>query len=91
MHELERERAIRVFSKRNEFRTDGLVLEECDTELNEHRKVESELILEHGGHVLPNIILIINHYHMDYLCIVFNRKYMHMTMYIMIKRKLLYW
>lgn len=42
MHELERERAIRVFSKRNEFRTDGLALEECDTELNEHRKAESE-------------------------------------------------
>lgn len=42
MHELERERAIRVFSKRNEFRTDGLALEECDLELNEHRKAESE-------------------------------------------------
>ena len=42
VHELERERAIRVFNKRNEFRTDSLVLEEFDMELSEHRKVESE-------------------------------------------------
>ena len=42
VHELERERATRVFNKRNEFRTDGLALEECETELSEGRKVESE-------------------------------------------------
>ena len=42
VHELERERAARVFNKRNEFRVDSLALEECDTELSERRKVESE-------------------------------------------------
>lgn len=31
-----------MFGKRNEFRTDGAALEEYDTELNEHRKIESE-------------------------------------------------
>lgn len=46
MHELERERAGRVFNKRNEFRTDGLVLEEYDTELSEHRKVESKWMID---------------------------------------------
>ena len=46
VHELERERASRVFNKRNEFRTDSLALEECDTELSEHRKVESKWIIE---------------------------------------------
>jgi len=44
VHELERERAVRVFNKRNEFRTDSLALEECETELSERRKVESERV-----------------------------------------------
>ena len=46
MHELERERASRVFNKRNEFRTDSLALEECDAELSEHRKVESKWTID---------------------------------------------
>ena len=81
MHELERERAIRVFSKRNEFRTDGLALEECDTELNEHRKAESEENqIEHDTYIYNDKSLIIIIPYGQYFS-----KSMHMTMYVMIK------
>lgn len=43
MHELERERIMRLFSKQSDFCTDGSTLEE---DLTEKRKEESEHLIE---------------------------------------------
>ena len=46
VHELERERLVRLFSKHSEFRADGFTLEEVNTDLNEKRREESERFIE---------------------------------------------